>query len=148
MGDGWENLSNQSTGGKAGARDKSVYGKRGEKRKMIDLKRLKTETWFGYCIGTYDGKYRPTAYTIKRAAQKLMRNARTRNGDWFVYCCGKDGQAYKCAIAFVDGETTVYNLGTFKDLGQPIPPRFRPLPPIKKERIREVWALPIMRVKK
>ena len=34
MGDGWENLPHQSAGGKAGARNKSVYGKRGEKGKM------------------------------------------------------------------------------------------------------------------
>ncbi len=115
---------------------------------MIDLQRLKTETWFGYCIGAYDGKYRPTAYTIKRAAQKLMRKERTSNGDWFAYYCGKDGQAYKCAIEFNGGEITVYNLGTFKELGQPIPPHFRPLLPIKKERIGEVWACPIIGVKK
>ena len=132
MGDGWENLPHQSAGGKAGARNKSVYGTAGEKGKMIDLiERLKTETWYGYCIGTYDGKYRPTAYTIKRAAKKLMRKVSMSNGDWFVYCCGKDGQSYKCAIEFNDGEITVYNLGSFEELGQPIPPRCRPLPPIK-----------------
>lgn len=97
---------------------------------MIDLKRLKTEMWFGYCIGTYDGKYSPTSYTMKRAAQKLMRKARTRNGDYFAYYCGKDGQVYKCAIEFNDGEITVYNLGTFYDLGLPKIPRFRRLPEI------------------
>lgn len=95
---------------------------------MIELEKLKTNSWVGYCIGVYDGKYRPSAYTIKRAAQKLMRKARTRNGDWFAYYCGKDGKAYKCAIEFNDGEITVYNLGTFYKLGLPTPPRFRKLP--------------------
>lgn len=83
---------------------------------MIDLKRLKTETLFGYCIGVYCGKYRPTPYTLKRAARKLMRKNRTRNGDYFAYYCGKDGKAYKCVIEFNDGEITVHNLGTFDEL--------------------------------